>query len=100
MPKAALRGRLFYLAELCLIIARFSEDVVKHKNVFYSASYANYAACLKGRLRLIPDKNCLVALRNDFHKMVDAGMFMGEPPTFEYVIERLRGLEKAINHWE
>jgi hypothetical protein len=30
------------------------EDVVKHKKVFYNASYANYDACLTGQLRLIP----------------------------------------------
>lgn len=73
-------------------------DVVKHKKVFYNASYANYDACLVGQLRLIPGKAALSALRDDFHRMVAAGMFIGAPPTFDAIVDRLRSLETAINH--
>lgn len=31
------------------------EDVVKHKNIFFRASYTNYEACLSGALRLVPE---------------------------------------------
>ena len=37
-------------------------NVVKHKKVFYNASYANYDACLTGQLRLIPEDAALAAL--------------------------------------
>lgn len=74
------------------------KDVVKHKKVFYNASYANYDACLSGELRLIPNDFALTALRDDFQRMVSAGMFMGEPPTFDTIISRLRTLETEINH--
>lgn len=73
------------------------EDVVKHKKVFYNASYANYDACLVGRLRLIPEESVLTALRDDFQRMISAGMFIGEPPDFDSIIERLRALESTIN---
>jgi hypothetical protein len=72
-------------------------DVVKHKKVFYNASYANYDACLIGQLRLIPENAALVALGDDFQRMISAGMFIGEPPTFDAIVDRLRALEKVIN---
>lgn len=72
-------------------------DVVKHKKVFYNTSYANYDACLAGQLRLIPEDAALAALRDDFHRMIGAGMFIGEPPTFDVIVDRLRELETTIN---
>lgn len=72
-------------------------DVVKHKKVFYNTSYANYDACLAGQLRLLPDKAVLAALSADFQRMIDAGMFIGDAPAFDVIIERLRALEATIN---
>lgn len=72
-------------------------DVVKHKKVFYNTGYANYDACLMGELRLIPDAAVLPALRDDFDRMVSAGMFIGDAPAFDAIIERLQALESAIN---
>ena len=72
-------------------------DVVKHKKVFYNASYANYDACLAGQLRLIPQGGALAALRDDFQRMIGAGMFLGEPPAFDAIIDRLRALDATIN---
>ena len=72
-------------------------DVVKHKKVFYNASYANYDACLSGQLRLIPENHVLAALHEDFQRMIDAGMFIGDPPAFHAIIDRLHTLEAAIN---
>jgi len=72
-------------------------DVVKHKKVFYNASYANYDACLTGQLRLIPEDAVLAALHDDFQRMISAGMFIGEPPTFDAIVDRLRALEAVIN---
>lgn len=72
-------------------------DVVKHKKVFYNASYANYDACLTGQIKLTPEDAALAALRDDFHRMIGAGMFIGEPPTFDVIVDRLRELETTIN---
>jgi len=73
-------------------------DVVRHKKIFYNTSYANYDNCLVGRMRLLPDEPALDALGEDYRRMVDAGMFIGKPPSFTAVIERLRMLETSINH--
>ena len=72
-------------------------DVVKHKKAFYNTGYANYDACLDGQLRLLPDEAVLGALGADFQRMIDAGMFIGDPPSFDAVVERLRALETTIN---
>lgn len=72
-------------------------DVVKHKKVFYNTSYANYDACLVGQLRLIPEDAALAVLRDDYQRMISAGMFIGEPPAFDAIVDRLRALETTIN---
>jgi len=73
------------------------EDVVKHKNVFFRASYAKYEACLMGGLQLVPKTALLEALATDYAKMIAAGMFDGEPPRFESIISRLKHLQEEIN---
>lgn len=72
-------------------------DVVRHKKAFYNSGYANYDACLVGQLRLVPQEAMLVALREDYRHMIDAGMFIGEPPAFDDIIGRLGDLENTIN---
>lgn len=38
-----------------------------------------------------------IALRDDFQRMIGAGMFIGEPPAFDAIVDRLRALEEEIN---
>lgn len=72
-------------------------DVVKHKKVFFDSSYAKYDACLSGGMRLVPGGAMLVELRTDFEQMRAAGMFYGEPTSFDRIIDVLRNLETSIN---
>ena len=72
-------------------------DVVKHKKAFYNASYAHYDDCLSGQFKLIPADDALAALREDFQRMIGAGMFIGELPSFDAIVDRLRALEGVIN---
>lgn len=72
-------------------------DVIKHKKIFYNTGYANYDACLAGKLRLVPDDIMLAGLQQDFQHMIDAGMFIGDLPAFDAIVGRLRVLEEAIN---
>jgi hypothetical protein len=71
--------------------------VVKLKKVFYDAGYARYDDCLDGKFRLIPNNASVEILREDFRRMVGAGMFIGTAPSFESIIARLRDLERTIN---
>ncbi len=75
------------------------EDVVRHKQVFFNASYANYDACLDNQLCLIPDTEVISELRKDYEKMLSAGMLYGEPPSFDEIINDAREIEQAINDW-
>jgi len=72
-------------------------DVIKHKELFFNAAYANYGNCLSGGMRLLPNTELLAALRSDFEKMLDAGMLYEKPPSFDELIAELEMLENAIN---
>ena len=75
------------------------EDVIRHKKVFFNASYANYDECLQGRLRLLPEAEGLSSLKVDYHKMISAGMIYGSPLSFDEIINTIRETEKLINTW-
>jgi hypothetical protein len=72
-------------------------DVVKLKTTFFNAPTANYEGCLIGQLRLVPDGVDLNALGDDYLEMQRAGMFDGEPPKFDKIVDALRTLEAKIN---
>ena len=59
------------------------KDVVRHKAVFFNASYANYDQCLDGRLRLVPDHDQLPGLRSDYDAMRAARVVGSEAPEFD-----------------
>lgn len=75
------------------------EDVIRHKKVFFNASYANYDACLENRLKLLPEAETLDGLQTDYEKMIGAGMMYQTPPTFDEIVESIRRLEQDINTW-
>ena len=73
------------------------EDVVRHKTVFFNASYAHYDDCLKGRLRLVPDHDQLPALKSDYDAMRAARIVGAEAPEFDALMEQIRVVESAAN---
>jgi predicted nucleotidyltransferase component of viral defense system len=73
------------------------EAVVKHKKIFFNASYANYDACLQGGVRLVPDEAQREGLARDYAKMQGAGMLYGAVPAFDDILERLTRLEAEVN---
>ena len=85
------------IGEASLADRALLEDVVRHKSVFFRASYANYDACLSGGLRFIPRTPLLQSLAADYEKMIADGMFEGDPPFFDSIVARLENLEKQIN---
>jgi hypothetical protein len=67
LGKAAIRD-----VELLLKVAR-------HKEVFFPAAWARYADARPGTLRLVPPKDRLPELEQDYRKMQE--MIFGEPPS-------------------
>jgi hypothetical protein len=75
------------------------EDVIRHKKVFFNASYANYDACLAGDLKLLPADETISGLQIDYENMVNAGMMYQQPPDFSQIIESIKKIERDINLW-
>jgi len=74
------------------------EDVIKIKKAFYNSSHANYDDCLNGNFRIIPKAGSLNGLKQDYHAMIDAGMFYETPPSIDKIINSLKGFESQINN--
>jgi hypothetical protein len=72
-------------------------EVIRVKKTFYNSSFAKYDDCLNGNLNLIPNKNHLKLLKEDFNKMISNKMFYGEQPDFNLIISNIEKLESTIN---
>jgi hypothetical protein len=88
------------IAEQALADIQLMEDVIKHKQAFFNASYAKYEKCLNRQFQLVPGEKDLKALEKDFNAMIDAGMFYGEEPNFTNIMDMLRILEQRLNSLE
>ena len=75
------------------------EDVVRHKMVFFNASYANYDHCLDGRLRLVPDDDQIVSVRSDYDAMRRAGIVGADAPEFDTLMDAIGNIEAEANRW-
>lgn len=71
------------------------KTVAEHKTLFFKANWAHYEEATPPGLRLLPREDQMSALKNDYRQMQQ--MFFEEPPTFDQIIEKLRGVEKEIN---
>jgi len=69
-------------------------QVVRHKQAFYPSAWARYDLAYPGGLRLLPSKDRLAALKQDYRDM--AVMIFGPPPAFDAIIETLTSLEREI----
>jgi hypothetical protein len=72
-------------------------DVVRVKTAYYKRRTSHYEDCVTGGMRLVPDSSGLDALRSDYQVMIDSEMFRGEPPSFDWVMDKVRILESTIN---
>jgi len=72
-------------------------DVLRIKETFFRSPFSHYENCLNGKLRLIPDKEQLDALRQDYRAMVDAQMFYDKPLNFDSILDQLGRLEADLN---
>ncbi|MBU0744156.1 MAG: nucleotidyl transferase AbiEii/AbiGii toxin family protein [Gammaproteobacteria bacterium] len=85
------------IASQALADSKLMLDVIRHKQAFFNASYANYEKCLKKQFKLVPCDADLKSLEQDFDVMVDAGMFYGGDPDFSDLMNTLRSLEGELN---
>lgn len=71
------------------------DSVIKYKEKFYRSPH--YAACRIGDLRLVPDNKSCEGLKDDYNKMIDAGMIYRDTLSYNELIEKIQQLEKELN---
>jgi len=71
------------------------KHVSDHKSLFFKANWAHYEEAKPGSLRLVPRDDQISQLKTDYRQMQQ--MFFEDPPSFESIVEKLRGVEDKIN---
>jgi predicted nucleotidyltransferase component of viral defense system len=71
------------------------ERVVAHKQIFFRSSWANYSSATLGSLKLLPRKEQMPALQEDYSKMKE--MFFDEPVEFNKILESIGKFEELFN---
>lgn len=90
------------IAQNALADRRLAADVVKHKQIFFrendaSGNPIDYEAAVTGSICLIPDTEALQALRQDYQKMLEAGLLQSDAIAFDTLVERLSNLQERAN---
>ena len=83
------------IAEKALQAPDLLAHVVRNKSVMFKEPKASYETAIIGSLKLVPPKEHIDKLSDDYGKMQE--MFMDEHPSFEEIIEKLTMLEEQIN---
>lgn len=71
-------------------------NVVHFKKRFYPCAWAKYDRAAVGTIKLIPAKEHITGLKNDYTQM--ANMIFGEIPKFDSILDSLRDTENEINN--
>lgn len=71
------------------------EAVATHKQRFFSSAWARYEEARAGTLRLSPHAALKTLLDRDYAKMRE--MIFDEPPSFDWILERIASVEADIN---
>ena len=71
------------------------EEVAKFKDKFYPRKWARYDLAKAGTLKLYPPDHSIQRLKDDYSQM--KSMIYGYCPSFDEVLEGIKGLENEIN---
>ena len=78
--------------------AAIRDAVIDIKRTHYSGKQVNYEQCRRGQLRMTPNPEAREALKADYAKMVNAGMFFdSNPPTMDEILNHTAELEETLN---
>ena len=89
---AALAGHA--VADRALARGDLRQRVADWKRQFFPAGWARYDLAKPGTFRLVPPDFRLAELEKDYRAM--RVMFLADPPSFERIVETVRGLENRI----
>jgi predicted nucleotidyltransferase component of viral defense system len=90
------------IAEVAFADRKLAEAVAEHKSWFFVAKAADghvidYHKAVNGDLKLVPEGAARAALEDDYRHMVEDGLLMDEPESFDVLMERCAALEKRAN---
>ncbi|MFC5699636.1 nucleotidyl transferase AbiEii/AbiGii toxin family protein [Pseudomonas sp. GCM10022186] len=76
--------------------------VAEHKSCFFREKDANgnevdYRAAVTGGLRIVPDGDARKALADDYARMLEGGMMVGEPFAFDDLMDACEQLQQRLN---
>jgi hypothetical protein len=84
------------ISEEALVDPGLFERVAAHRQVFFRHGWVDYSTLRPGALRLMPSGERLPEWRRDYSAMREE-MFYGEPPSFEEVLQVVKGFEEKFN---
>ncbi|MBB4577551.1 nucleotidyl transferase AbiEii/AbiGii toxin family protein [Rhizobium lentis] len=89
-------------AEAALKDRQLANAVAKHKSMFFAEKAADrspidYTAAVNGNLVLTPSGEGLRALGEDYARMVDDGLLLGDSEPFEHLIQRCAQIQARAN---
>jgi hypothetical protein len=90
------------IAEVAFADRKLAEAVAEHKSWFFVAKDAgghviDYQKAGSGDLKLVPEGAARAALEDDYRHMVEDGLVIDEPESFDALMERCADLEKRAN---
>lgn len=71
--------------------------VAAFKAMMFAEPGVDYLRAVSGELSLVPGGEALSMLKADYIEMVDAGLLLGDPPTFEALMDCCTELEQFLN---
>lgn len=79
-----------------------AKNVASHKSIFFAEKHEgkaiDYQAAVSGGLQLVPEEaKALAALEEDYRRMVEDGLLLGEPASFQSLIEQCKAIEAKAN---
>ncbi len=90
------------IAQKALDDRGLGNDVARHKQIFFrendiSGKPIDYKEAVAGSLCLVPAGDAFEALRQDYQKMLEAGLLQSDAIAFNELIERLAKLQDRAN---
>lgn len=90
------------VAASALADRRIAEGVAAHKAMFFrekdaAGNWVDYAAAVAGSLRLVPAGDALLALADDYARMVEDGWLLDDAEPFDALMDACQAIEDRAN---
>lgn len=88
--------------DAALLDRELAKAVARHKGMFFAEKdkdgrWVDYGDAVAGRLSLVPTGDPYKALADDYRQMIEDGLLLSDPETFEALMERCKHIEEKAN---